>query len=140
MQIEWGGPGTTPGGGQSPPGVAVSVPGAKQPSPFNPLQFPGGTYSKVAAQQFNNGQRVVAQDDVMGMSEGPEGEGGYRMIPKGTSGEVLGQDPTTSWVEVIFPLDNTGERQPYHVRCFLEPNELRPVPGNTPFIRRVTDR
>lgn len=39
-------PGATPGGMPANPAV-VSVPGAKPPTPFNPIQFPGGTYSNV---------------------------------------------------------------------------------------------
>lgn len=139
MPIEWGGPGTTPGGGQSPPGVAVSVPGAKPPSPFNPIQYPGGTYSKVAARPINNGDRVVALTDLIGLAQGPEGDNGYRPIPKGTSGEALGQDAMTGWVEVLFPLEDTSYRQPYHVRVYCDRNEVRPVPGSTPFIKRVTE-
>jgi hypothetical protein len=41
-------PGATPGGMPANPAI-TSVPGAKMPSPFNPIQFPGGTYSKVSA-------------------------------------------------------------------------------------------
>lgn len=132
-------PGATPGGAPSPPG-SVSVPGAKIPTPFNPVQSPGGTYSKVAA-EFQPPEIVRLKKDAFGMAEGksePHGAGQYQPVPEGSTGEVLGQDPTTGWVEVIFPLDESGQMEPYHVRCFVEPNDIvstgiRP-PG--PFIRR----
>lgn len=131
-------PGATPGGMPAPPG-SVSVPGAKMPSPFNPMQYPGGTYSKVAA-DFTAPEIVRLKNPVWGMAEGKSeahGAGQYQEVPVGSTGEVLGQDETTGWVEVIFPLEG-GEMTPYHVRCFVEPGDiektrLRP-PG--PFIKR----
>lgn len=237
-------PGATPGGMPANPNV-VSVPGAKVPTPFNPLQYPGGTYSKVASlpghftmyhvapsslrpqiereglrankpednehgvyvwPTVDDAQQYVSQgddpqdiwechiphddlydDEVWGMGAGvtpndvpPEkvslaeggfswprrtasaefaapsivrlkvegygvaegkseahGAGQYQNIPMGTTGEVLYQDPSTGYVEVIFPLSG-GNLTPYHVKMFCEPNQLEPTnaapPG--PFIKR----
>jgi 2'-5' RNA ligase len=128
-------PGSTPGGMPAPPG-AVSVPGAKMPSPFNPIQYPGGTYSKIAAEEFQNGDIVRAATELFGVKEGRDGAtdaGEYTAIPPGRRGEVLGQDPTTEFVDVIFPLEG-GPMTSYHVRCYVEANEIVKVDGKTPFI------
>lgn len=135
-------PGATPGGMPAPPG-SVSVPGAKLPTPFNPIQYPGGTYSKVAAGEFAHGQIVRLKNNVFGTAVGKSdahGAGQYQEVQAGATGEVLGQDPTTGWVEVIVPLDDSGPMEPYHVQLFCEPGDLdltriRP-PG--PFIKRRT--
>lgn len=129
-------PGATPGGMPAPPG-SVSVPGAKLPSPFNPIQYPGGTYSA----DYEAPQIIRLKNEVYGIAEGKSdahGNGQYQPVPAGSTGEVLGQDETTGWIEAIFPLDESGPLEPYHVRCFLEPSDvegtrLRP-PG--PFIKR----
>jgi hypothetical protein len=124
------------------PNQSVSVPGAQKPSPSNPIQYPGGTYSKVAAsfETFEEGSIVRATAPVFGMAEGKSeehGAGQYQEVPEGSTGQVLGQDPDLGWVEVIFPLDG-GELSPYHVRVFCNPDELKATrirpPG--PFIRR----
>lgn len=132
-------PGATPAGLPANPSI-VSVPGAKPPSPFNPIQFPGGTYSKVSHEEFVAPEIVRLKTDGYGMAEGKSeahGAGQYQTIPAGSNGEVLGQDVTTGWVEVIFPLDG-GPLTPYHVKCFLAPNEIehtnKQPPG--PFIKR----
>lgn len=205
-------PGQTPGGMPSPPG-SMSIPGAKPPSPFNPIQYPGGTYSNAQegetnelpdalfadptgqrlpyldqlknkyvqgritieeyeqeleqiyqelarrgysvadmpqprlAAEFNPPEIVRLKADVWGQAEGKSeahGAGQYMQVPAlkadGTpqTAEVLGQDETTGWVEIIIPLDEAGAMEPFLVRCFVEPNEIehsrmRP-PG--PFIRR----
>lgn len=129
-------PGMTPSGGVSPPN-AMSIPGAKIQTPFNPIQHPGGTYSRVAA-AFQNGQRVTLLEDEYGVKEGREGAydaGQYTLVPKGSPGEVMGQDATTGWVECLFPLDG-GKMSSYHVRVFLEPRQIRAIQGGTPFIKR----
>jgi len=81
-------------------------------------------------------------ESVYGLAEGKSeehGAGQYKEVPQGSTGEVLDQDKTTGWVEVIFPLKG-GELTPYHVRCFLEPSQISKTdhqpPG--PFIRRHT--
>lgn len=143
MWQEWQGPGTTPGGGQSPP-WAVSVPGAKMPSPFNPTQYPGGTFSKVANMEYNEGDFVRMNADhedpdnaQYGVWEGKSeahGAGQYVPVPKGSQGEVRSQDPTTGWVEVVFagPAKSNTYLEPYHLRGFFEPNVLSKLPGVRP--------
>ena len=132
-------PGATPAGMPANPSI-VSVPGAKIPSPFNPIQFPGGTYSKVAAEEFVAPEIVRLKTEGYGMAEGKSeahGAGQYQSVPEGSTGEVLGQDPTTGWVEVIFPLEG-GPLSPYHVKCFVDATDLEHTrqkpPG--PFIKR----
>lgn len=118
-------PGMTPGGMPSGPG-SVSVPGAKMPSPFNPMQWPGGTYSKVAA-DYAPTDVVRLKDDGYGTAVGksePHGAGQPRLVPAGTRGEVVGQDQTTGWVEVLFPIEDAGPMEPYHVQMFCEPTDL----------------
>lgn len=131
---QWQGPGTTPGGGVSPPN-AVSVPGAKPPSPFNPLQSPGGTYSRVAAQgDLTPGSRVVLQADEYGVKEGREGAtdaGEWTTVPKGTAGEVFDYDEPTGLVCVLFEL-NGGPMTSYHVRCYCDAKVLKAVKGRSP--------
>lgn len=186
-------PGQTPGGMPANPSI-VSVPGAKMPTPFNPIQFPGGTYSsapeeppnyregtekercgnckmnneglcwgygnkeieadyvcdswypeskqsKTAAEEFIAPEIVRLKNDGYGIAEGKSedhGAGQFQNIPAGKTGEVLGQDPSTGWVEVIFPLHDAGVMEPYHVKMFCDPSELEHTetapPG--PFIRR----
>lgn len=136
----------------------VSVPGGKPPSAENPIQYPGGTWSSVrtaqypleledwvhmsAAQTFQNSDMVRINHEDDGIAEGKSeahGAGQFRTIPKNSIGEVMGQDPTTGWVEVIFAIHDTGPMEPYHVRCFLDPSSLTPMPGVAkpgPFITR----
>jgi 2'-5' RNA ligase len=89
-----------------------------------------------AAEEFQNGDIVRAATELFGVKEGRDGAtdaGEYTAIPPGRRGEVLGQDPTTGFVDVIFPLD-AGPMTSYHVRCFVEANEIVKVDGKTPFI------
>lgn len=140
MQMNPPMPGSTPPGMPAPPG-SVSVPGARPPSPFGPVQYPGGTYSKTAAEEFLNGERVRLNKPTFGLTEGREGAtdaGQYIEIPANKMGEVIGQDQSTGWVEVIFPLSG-GEMTSYHARCFLEPSEITKIPGSTPFIKRAPE-
>jgi hypothetical protein len=134
-------PGTLPVGVPAPPGSTVSVPGARPQSPFNPMQQ-NHTYS--AAQDFQNGDMVRLEEATYGIAEGKSdvhGNGSYKEIPENSIGEVLGQDPTTGWVDVAFagPQANAGPLEPYHVRAWLEPEKLTPAPNVAPpgpFIRR----
>lgn len=134
-------PGMNPPGFPAPPN-SVSVPGARIPTPFNPIQYPGGTYSRVSADAtFEPGEIIRLKAPAFGMAEGrseAHGSGQYREVPEGSTGEVIGQDATTGFIDAIFPLDDSGPMEPYHVRCFLEPADvaktrIRP-PG--PFIKR----
>ena len=143
-------PGQTPPGLPAPPNTTVSVPGARPQTPMNPIQYPGapgmgGTLSSVKtaesdSESFEEGSIVRTTTPVFGLAEGKSeahGAGQYQEIPEGATGEVLSQDKTLGWVEVIFPLDG-GELTPYHVRVFCNPSDLKKTrirpPG--PFVRR----
>jgi hypothetical protein len=212
------------------PGITVSEPGARQPTPFNPMQNPS-TYSKVGAlitnqdwqdgedgkgflmkngevhvwptwdeephhapmanhlgvdyqnvesvfhvrsdgnvvantpaqekviaaklgiddddgdwhfgaAEFNNSDMVRLNEDEYGVAEGKSeahGAGSYRLVTKNSIGEVLGTDPTTGWVDVIFPIHDAGPMEPYHIRALVEPGQLTPMPNVKkpgPFLRR----
>jgi hypothetical protein len=115
----------------------VSIPGAKPQSPLNPMQYPGGTFSswKFADTQYQNGNIVQLLVPEMGIAEGKSeahGAGQWREVPAGKQGEVISQDPSTGWLEVIFPLDDSGPMEPYHVRMFLEPNQVKARPDVLP--------
>lgn len=140
----------------------VSIPGAKPQSPLNPVQWPGGTLSATgwdtqvfAASPFNqqpegfvNGNMVQIIGTDMGVAEGRDVtnpmHGQYLDIKSNTRGigEVMGMDNVPGLgevVEVIFPLDKTGELEPYHIRAWLRPDQLKPRPDIArpgPFIRR----
>ncbi|WP_156027799.1 hypothetical protein [Candidatus Solirubrobacter pratensis] len=139
-------PGTTPGGGISQPN-AVSVPGAKVPDPFNPVQNAGGTFSHVAAAEFTPDMQVRLDKPHMGILEGKSeehGAGQYMEIPQNEIGTVMGEDELPvlgKVVEVIFagPCRNNGPMEPYHVRAFIPASDLTvagwvKAPG--PFIKR----
>jgi intein/homing endonuclease len=134
-------PGQTPGGMPANPNV-VSVPGAKMPSPFNPMQYPGGTYSsvKTSVEEFAAPEIVRLKVEGYGMAEGKSeahGAGQYQNIPMGTTGEVLYQDPSTGYVEAIFPLKG-GPLSPYHVKMYVNPSEIEHTDAKPPgpFIKR----
>ncbi len=97
---------------------------------------------KLSAQGFQNGDMAQLLVPEVGIAEGKSeahGSGQWRDIGKGQVGEVMGQDATTGWVEVIFPLHDTGPMEPYHVRMFVEPEKLRARPDVRkpgPFIQR----
>lgn len=129
--------------------IPVSVPGGRPgPTPGDPIQWPGGTLSKIAAKGdiFNNSDMVRVNEEIYGVMEGPRqgehGDGQYRAIPKNSIGEVLGQDRTTGWVDVIVPLHDTGPLQPYHIRAWIEPEKLSPMPNIRkpgPFLKRAIE-
>lgn len=148
-------------------GITVSMPGARQPTPFNPIQNPS-TYSRVEngnqnsktiananraddeeswvftneishagiiAAQFNNSDMVRLEDDeLMGVLQGKSeahGAGQFKHVPKGSIGEVLGEDPTTGWVYVRFagPQANAGPMEPIAVQAWIEPAMLTAMPN-----------
>jgi hypothetical protein len=91
--------------------------------------------------EFNAPEIVRLKDDGYGTAEGKDpaaGAGQYRNVPAGSTGEVMGQDEATGWVEVIFPLHETGENEPYLVRMFCEPAQIEKTRMRPPgeFIRR----
>ena len=126
-------PGSTPAGMPAPPN-SVSVPGARQPSPANPVQFPSTYSGWHFSKDFQNGDMVRLEEAEWGTAEGKSeahGAGQPREIPANSIGEVLGQDPTTGWVDVIFPgpQANAGPLEPYHIRAWIFPQKLTPMPG-----------
>lgn len=129
----------------------VSVPGARLPTPGNPTQYPGGTFSTTGdgwvfesakSDKFENSDMAQVIKATYGVAEGKSvehGAGGYREIPKNAIVEVLGQDPTTGWVDCIWPLKDSGPMEPYHVRAWIPAEDLTPRPDVRkpgPFIKR----
>lgn len=112
----------------------ASVPGLRQPSPTNPTQYPGGTFSKVAA-NFVNGQMVSTRKDDWGEWVGrsdEHGAGSLAKIPAGSPGEVMGTDPA-GLVEVLFMnpatgVNEHGNMQPWGARGWFFPTELADRP------------
>ena len=83
---------------------------------------------------FVNGNIVQILGTDMGVAEGRDPTnpltGQYMDIRSNTRGigEVMGIDNLPGIgqvVEVIFPLDKTGELEPYHIRAWLNPNQLK---------------
>lgn len=115
-----------------------STPGAYMPSPANPIQYPGGTFSSVQGSwklsaDFQNGQIVQIKDVGDGVWFGrsdAHGSGQPAQIPAGTVGEVMGEDPNTHLVDVIFPsvADKNGKMEPYGARGWFMKFELEPRP------------
>ncbi len=135
-------------GGTAQPTLPVSMPGGRPgPFPGNPLQQ-AFTFSKVtpvtaAEVTFQNSDMVRLNVAEMGVMQGPtpgaNGDGQYRDIPVNSIGEVLGQDATTGWVDVIFPLHDSGPLEPFHVRAWIEPEKLSAMPNIKkpgPFVQR----
>jgi hypothetical protein len=138
---DWQGPGTTDGGQDSPP-WAVSVPGAKPQSPFNPMQQPGtysrfvsgaagdgsGAFPSAGQGGFTNGQMIRLNQDDWGQAAGPVpggyGDGEWRLVTRNSVGEVIDQDETTGWIQAIFPLATSGPHEPYHVTMYLDPSQV----------------
>lgn len=123
------------------PGFANAWHGRTAASPFN--QQPTG---------FVNGNMVQIVGTDMGIAEGPDVtnpmHGRYLDIGSNTKGlgEVMGMDTLPGVgdvVEVIFPLDKTGELQPYHIRAWLRPDQLKLRPDIRrpgPMIKRRRER
>lgn len=128
----------------------ASVPGLKQPSPTNPVQYPGGTFSSVSDWDFGtmtvvsadlvNGQMVSTKYDDWGTWVGrseEHGAGATAKVPKGSPGEVLGTDPTTGMVNVLFMNPATGVQehgnfQPWGITAWFMPSELTLRPDIKP--------
>lgn len=107
-------PGEAPHGSPAPPGT-VSVPGARMPNERNPIQFPGGTYSKTILNDSESLSNIVGQNIrisrpiiVMNVNDS------YVELPKGTEGRIAGYDPTTELIDVEF-----GD-----VRCYISASEV----------------
>lgn len=117
----------------------VSVPGQKPQTPLNPIQNPGGTFSRVAAEQFRNGDMVQLKQADHGQTVGL-GAGAVKEIPANSIGEVLGTDPL-GLVNVYFagPQAEAGRMEPHGVVMWAWPKDLiaRPdVPPSGPATRR----
>jgi hypothetical protein len=96
---------------------------------------------KTAEFDPSNGAMVEIVGTDMGIAEGPDTanamHGQYLDIRQNTKGigEVMGHDNIQGMgqvVEVIFPLDKTGPLQPYHIRAWLRPEQLRLRPDIQP--------
>lgn len=146
---------------QMPPVNPASTPGGRPgPTPTNPLQYPGGTFSSIhsAVPQYKNGDSVIFLNDVEGMVRMPsdtwdptfdpntsaDQQPGWRRItiPKGEGGEVRGQDPTTGLVEVLSmdkTFDQFGRNQPFGATVHVWPSEIRPsgLRAPAPNVRRI---
>lgn len=125
----------------------ASTPGGRPgPTPTNPMQYPGGTFSSVrSAVEFRNGDSVTFTQEVLGQMVGrsdQHGAGQQIRIPAGEGGEVLGTDPSTGMVEVLS-MDKSfapmGKMQPFGARVWCWPSELKPsgVRAPAPNVRRV---
>jgi hypothetical protein len=80
------------------------------------------------------------QGTAMGRSDA-HGSGTPQTIPANSIGEVLGQDPSTGLVDVMFtgPANENGPMEPYYVRGWFWPSDLTPrpdIPKPGPAIRR----
>ena len=132
----------------------ASVPGLRQPSPTNPTQYPGGTFSSwsfkdedgimefVSAdfnQQpsgFQSGNMVSTKADDWGTWVGKSedhGAGSPAKIPARSVGEVMSQDPTTGMVQVLFMdsklgVQEFGKLMPYGATAWFFPTELEERP------------
>jgi len=124
-----------------PPPNPASVPGLKQPSPTNPVQYPGGTFSSWQFQASSdtmwhmsadlvNGQMVSTKYEdwgtLIGRSE-EHGSGQSIKIPAKSVGEVLGTDPVTKMVNVLFEnkmTENMGKLEPNGVVAWFLPSEI----------------
>lgn len=125
----------------------VSTPGGRPgPTPTNPIQYPGGTFSHVSAQQqYQNGDMVQLTQDTIGTLVGrseEHGAGQQTTISAGSVGEVLGTDPVTQLVNVLFmgkQFDTNSYFEPFGASVWCWPSEL--VPSNNrppgPAIRRT---
>jgi hypothetical protein len=169
--------GTPPGAPGAPPGAAppdiippypmdalqqgdqslnpASVPGLRQPSPTNPVQYPGGTFSKVrddwdfgtatqhyvsAQPNLVNGMMVSTKNDDWGVWQGrsdEHGAGSPARIPAGSPGEVLGVDPSTGMVNVLFMnnaigVQEHGKMMPWGATAWFWPSEVTHRPDIQP--------
>lgn len=110
----------------------VSVPGQKPQSPLNPVQNAGGTFSHVAAQQFQNGDMVQLMQADYGQTVGLNA-GQTKEIPANSIGEVLGVDPL-GLVNVYFagPQAEVGRMEPHGVTGWFWPKDLAARPDVRP--------
>ena len=126
-----------------PKGLEEKIPGwgESYPNYVGDPRFPGRMRW---SSTFNEMDMVRLEEDEYGVLEGKSeehGAGGYKLIPKGSIGEVRGVDQSTGWVDVIFagPQADAGPMEPYHVRAIVEPGMLTAMPHIKkpgPFLKR----
>lgn len=124
-----------------------SIPGGRPgPTPTDPIQYPGGTFSSyrparllhMADQQYQNGQLVrTLQEDQGTMVGRPEsGMAGEPVtIPRGAVCEVLGTDPTTAMVNILWmgkSFDQMSYFQPFGATAWYWPSQVTPASDITP--------
>lgn len=130
----------------------ASVPGLKQPSPTNPMQYPGGTFSSISndnwqfessdtmiyvgadfpqqPEGFASGNMISTKYEDWGTYIGrsdAHGSGQPAKIPAGSVGEVLSQDPTTKMINVLFEnklTEKMGPLEPNGITAWYLPSEL----------------
>jgi hypothetical protein len=129
----------------------ASIPGLKGPTPTSPVANPtgpGGAFSSwrfarmehvaddafTGALPLNNGDLVQLRYDdkgtLVGRSE-EHGAGQDTAIGAGQVGEVLGTDPTTGMVNVLYmgsPWDKNGPMEPYGATAWHFPSYVVPRP------------
>lgn len=150
----WSAPGPEAALPQAPPAPVMvdpngSVPGKKLPTPSDPIQYPGGTFSSVrwsAERSFNEGDMVQLLKDDFGTGMGDPGYAGVGQqlpIPAGTVGEVRGVHAPTGMVEVFYnqgPFLQKGQQQAMGATAWHFPSDLQRRPdlrGSSPMIRRT---
>jgi hypothetical protein len=105
-------------------------------APANEDEYWDNLFHESAEQAFTQGMAARINEPTLGQSEGREGAtdaGQWMEIPRNAMVEVRDQDAATGWVEIIYPLRG-GPMTSYHVRCFVEPEKLTPMPGKpSPF-------
>lgn len=127
----------------------ASTPGGRPgPTPTNPLQYPGGTFSSVrSAGTYQNTEAVRLKRETVGQYVGrPEsGMAGEEVtIPAGAVGEVLGTEGAGPYemVNVLWMgkhFDDFGKLMPFGATFWCLASELIPAPGKPPgpAIRRL---
>jgi hypothetical protein len=135
----------------------ASVPGLRQPSPQDPIQYPGGTFSSwqfphqadiVPGMDFANMDMVQLKNEDQGTAVGrseEHGAGGMVTIPKNSIGEVLGVDPVTKMVNVLYtgPQADNRQMEPWGSVAWHFPSDLvlrRDIKSPGPAVRTRVPR